>query len=396
MVQPIAKAVIDYVEGYWDAPLTLSLVERIIRWDDNELDRFYAGWPMNTSERATQWFDLPQLERGQIRPILGALTSPTTELELAPLLLLYVESVLVDAMPISPTWTFSARRRHPMRDRYDILVYLGWLAAMRSLVLDGSVLFANKVVSLEPESLAPVFGAILDSKKSHWKGTRFEGLSRKQRLEQSHWVVTDFAANIHEARRGHGTALALDFVEERLYELTIGQRANSSQRPARLAQLGAWNVPLFRADASDLAAVRSADRFVEWRSTLTRALDDVAGLPASSNAGDARGLLASELAASFSNVKREAARSPALRAMTSGWKGLAFGGVVGAVEGSITGTAWGGAVAAGAAITSNAVSEYLQAKHVHAENNAVWDVVMSFREWSERDHPADYPFARWG
>lgn len=222
MVQAAALAVINYVESYWGESLTPALASRIAAWDDSELDRFYSGWPPEASEPSGLWVDLPELRRGQVRPIAGAATSPSTELELAPLLLLYVESVLIDAGPLLPTWTLSPTRRHPVKDRWEIVSNLGWLATMRPLVVDGSVMFTNKVVGLHPSAFVPLIRTIDGTRKSDWKGTEFEGLSRSARRDRASMLAMAFAANLDSARRRHGTLLALEAIEERPYRLSFG------------------------------------------------------------------------------------------------------------------------------------------------------------------------------
>ncbi|MCC2030894.1 hypothetical protein [Microbacterium allomyrinae] len=389
MVQAAAIDVINYVESYWDETLTRALVSRITAWDDSELDRFYSGWPAQASEPSGLWADLPELRRGQVRPIVGAATSPSTELELAPLLLLYVESVLVDAGPLLPTWTLSSTRRHPVKDRWEILHNLGWLAAMRPLVIDGSVLFTNKVVGLHPSAFVPLMRTIDATKKADWKGTEFEGVSKSARRDQAYMLASAFAANVESARRRHGTLLALEAVEERLYRLSFGNRESVSARASRLAQLGRWSVPAFRGDASDLVAIRNSDRFAEWRSALSRGLDEISKLSDEVDGDtESRGILAEELAASFRGLEHETARSPVLRSLNVGWKGLAVGGVLGAAEGTLTGNAMGGLVTGAAALAGGVIDGYLQAAQKRADAKAVWDVVMSFRDWGGFTPPA--------
>lgn len=81
MPQSAPSKVINYFEGYWDAPLTVELVGRIAGWSDKELDRFYGGWPPDVANPNALWDELPELARGQVRPIVGSAFSPTTEME---------------------------------------------------------------------------------------------------------------------------------------------------------------------------------------------------------------------------------------------------------------------------------------------------------------------------
>lgn len=162
---------------------------------------------------------------------------------------------------------------------------------------------------------------------------------------------------------------------------------------SQLTTLSRLRVPDFHGNIAALVTLRNnADVFHQWRAALTGALERVAEVPNSDDGIQAAtDILRSELDQSLLNVKREAARSSAIRTLVSGAKGLALTGI-GAVTGAVVTTGLGNpasgslvGAASGAAIkASESVITYFSGLQERSRARAIWDVMLSFRDADHR------------
>ncbi|WP_431218545.1 hypothetical protein [Leifsonia xyli] len=84
MAQKAALEVIRYIEDFWGQPLTRRLADRIADRDlSDEVFDFYANWPP-LRELPDLTDDIPRLEPGQVRPVVGSIIHPYTEMATAP------------------------------------------------------------------------------------------------------------------------------------------------------------------------------------------------------------------------------------------------------------------------------------------------------------------------
>lgn len=388
MPQAIALEVLDYIEDFWQEPLTPDLAQRIMTgWSEEVLRDFFARWPdWEVLELRRQ---IPVLDRGQVRPTMGSPYSPNIDMELAPLVLLYVPSVLVDASVLRPDAVYGDGREDPLKRRAIITSQLMWLAAMKDLIRDGSVYFTTKIIGIHPSRYQGLSTRLRATSVADWSGTDLEGVGYEEDYSPAAlgmWI----AGNIPSAEARHGTALALNTTEERAYQIALSGVGLSGGRESKLARLSRWNVPTFSADARELVTVRQQnDTFASWRTNLASALDAVSDVPDDrEGAIEARAILTGELESTYHGLEEATRASAVLTSLRNGWKNLGVGGIFGAVGGlSIDAPLVTAAIAGGASLAGGIVQDYLETAKERANDRAVLDIIMAFRDSVPGEEP---------
>lgn len=383
MVQERALQVYAYVEAWWGERLTPDLARIISEAPAAHLRRFAADWPDNS------WFyrsgHLERLKGAQLRPVYGQ-RNVSDEQSVATRMLLYVPATVLDANLLDPLAPIEWRGIN-LESRAAIRSLLTWLAESRPLVEDGSILYTGKVRGMHP-SVYPQF-AWRKSHREDWANTELEGLPDGELAEAISELNYRLAGNMLVVREGTGNVLALTPAEEALYKNVLGEVPISDEQVSHLTTLSRLQVPDFRGSISTLVNLRAnADVFHEWRTALSGALRRVGDVPSDDKGADAAvDILRAELEDSLTHIKQETEKSPALRALALGGKGLILTGI-GASAGAAVTTGLGNpavcalvGAASGAAIkTSEGILSYFAGLKERSKAKAIWDVMLSFRD----------------
>lgn len=178
MAHQYAVDVINYIETSWGEALSPALAEDISGASDRVLAEFLEGWPSRSVGDGAA-LEPPTIERGQLRPVLGASWDLEREKRAALALLLYVPSVSVSADLIHFHWYVNTENFAPEDGRARMRRTLEWLAHVRPLVLDGSIYFGGGNLGYTDfEWRREVFDRLLSARKSNWRGTPLAAMSR--------------------------------------------------------------------------------------------------------------------------------------------------------------------------------------------------------------------------
>jgi hypothetical protein len=181
-------------------------------------------------------------------------------------------------------------------------------------------------------------------------------------------------------KHGDVTSLLLDLV------LAMSGITKADRGTQNLNRLLALRVPAIAGMAEQVASLRShSDEFAEWRIRLAAALSVIDDIEKSNEswAADARAALTEELSPISERLKKEVAKSPAMRAVTSGMRTFSLAGVGTIVSGLLGGPVAVPAASLAAAKAVEAVNTFIDARRQSRANRAVLDLIMAFEP--ERD-----------
>src|SRR5688572_11390733 len=122
------------MEEFWGERLSIELAAEIAASDDRVLDRFLDGWPGRNFKLA-HLDEPPRLDRGQVRPVLGASWDLEREKRVAMTLLLYLPTVSVSADLIHLHWYLNTENFFPGDGQARMRRTLEWLANVRPLIM---------------------------------------------------------------------------------------------------------------------------------------------------------------------------------------------------------------------------------------------------------------------
>lgn len=387
MVQARALGVYAFIEEWWGEPLTPALASRIAEAPWDQLLAFRDQWPDLTSFYRSGHLD--QLRPGQIRPTFGRIGADT-ELVAASQLLLYVDEQVLDARFLDPLASIQFHGESS-DTRLAVKQLFVWMAETRPLVESGSLLFSGKTRGRHPSLSAKANWGVRNSRVADWTDSELGELDPELLGEELFRLSTDLAGNVIAVLERGANPLALTRAEETYYRLTLGDLPIGDNRVTQLTTLARFDVPNLRARIGSVVQLRQDEEaFAEWRSALVRAMLVVDGVPEGYDAiRAAQSNLAEALGDALNGVERRTRRSPAIRALVMGSKGLAFAGIgVGmgagvsiALGNPFLGTAAGLASAVGSK-SAEAVAAYVANRKEQRRSRAIWDITMSFRDTS--------------
>jgi hypothetical protein len=379
MIQQGVLRTFQYVEEYWQAPLTRELARRIATMPANQLHHFANSYPVPSMGELR----LDPLEPGKLRPSFSS-GDPELHIAAAGRLLLYVPSVILDSSLLFP-FPFVWGDGQEIHDghRETALDLFSWYANVLPLIRDGSILFTPHSRGYHPSRSFGVSHALREAPASTWTETGFAGLTGDELMEELSVLTRTIAGPMIQATEHTGNALALSRAERAGYALVLGGRPVDATRVSRLSTLSALTLPNFTGDAAALVNLRNSDLFEGWRTDLLNALSLLAEIPESdSAANEASAVIADLLVSSQDKVLRESRQSGALGALSAGFKGLILTGLGAAGSAAAlqdpTGALIGGAVSTGGEIAM----EYIQAARTRSVNSAIWDVLLAFHDQS--------------
>jgi hypothetical protein len=370
MAQADALAVYRYIEEFWGESLTADLAFRISAAPRDHLTAFKEQWPGLGG--LANGASLDPLMPGQLRPILSTQhdvfrSGATLEM------LLYVPQVVESWWRLNPMENWDVDEFNELDEFADVVYRVeiegnfGWLAALKPLVLDGSLLFTGKRRSYryhrdrfdyaDPKELLPYFDEQIEIPRT------------------AAWL----SGAMDIAERNLATIVPTTYWERRALAEIFGRQV-SDGRVAQIGLLGSLSIPGLRGNAAAIVRLRSAsDAFAQFRGSLQRALSLVAELPdTAAGMVEASAIVADELRTEYVSVQQEADRSSLANLRTRG-RALLLGGLGAGIPAALSENPWlTGGLAGGGAVAGAMIDSYIEARKNRRAARAVWDVVLAF------------------
>lgn len=330
------EQVFKHIEEWWGERLSNELIVTIANAPRKHINAWLDAWP---DLKSLEFTSLPLLQPGEIRtnlclPDHGYKADPSQRAQL----LLYSPRVVIGADllertpwklkkivpdgglrfgPITGVETSTANSEmwfdrwwDQHETRQSIAEQLRWLLTLKSLIFDGSILFAEYPV------------------RDPWPGLSDE---LHQRLWQGvpDWMDDDqynirkhFFRQLHLLSGRLITPVAWSYTELLAYRAALSNGGAWDRRVSRASTLARLPLPNLLAPTALLAKIRSNDEvFAEWRSALSEAIDSVELLSDTDGAAkSASAIVIDQLAGRASKLERTVRKSEVLASLFRGFR----------------------------------------------------------------------------
>lgn len=374
---PIVQAVFKHLEEWWSFDnLRPSDATTIAESDSAALQVLFEGWPNVIGEVPGN--SLPALSQpSNLRPIFGDWVGDTrAQRETALRLLLYSPSVVVDSQLLEPFYLAKSINWESHFHRREIAESLEWLIAVRPLLDEGLVLFADKT----PQSFelaGYIRDPLLVSSDTDWVGTELENMDPEGRSSVLRGLGMAISGNIQAGLDHRGTPVALNLRDETAYRLVYGGAVSPNRRVSQMSVLARFPALELSASPQLIADLRRNDEsFQQVRAAMHRGFQDVDSIDVGPDGlRQAQGVIYAELHDTFEKVSRMATGGNFVKSYKPTIKSLGFLALSGVA--ATVGLTSPADVAIGSLAVPSEVSSAYRARR---DTKAIWDVVLSFRD----------------
>lgn len=383
-MQPSADAVYRYIGQWLGDDLETSNADTASTWPWRHLDAFAEQWPVPSGQDLDA--EIPAAAPGELRPVTSLKGRGALRRRTIAGLLLYAPAIVMPADELVQDWHEPGDRDE--HARVLLREKLSWLARIRPLVANGTILFSRRLPGDEWSSLIdglnpalePRFRALDDMSWDDWNAAGWEWpeMTSDEMAGINRAVSSVMGTSLELVARGAGQPLALDTVESIAFEHALIGRRLVDGRMTALQRLDKFQVPDFSGSFEQIVALRDSDEWERWREAMRTGIELVTEIPDDQDsAREASAILKDHLAKQLLEIDRASRSSTALSALRSGSKGMAVTALGAASVTALTGDP----VAMGSAVlplVADPVGEYLESKRRRRKHKAVIDVLLEF------------------